>query len=165
MRSRLLIAPAIAAALVLGGCAAQPYPVETVEALQGSVLTVTQKSAEGDPAAALSELDVLTVRVEDAHARGELTDERHADITASIAAVRAQLEALVAAQEQAAAEQAEAEQQQRIQDEAQRIADEQRAAEEAQRQQQEEQQKKDEEKKDDEEDDDKRGPGKGGKDD
>jgi hypothetical protein len=98
---RRLFPIAIAAALVLSGCAADDdYPAATAQTLQAHVLEVTQSAASGDPAAALKRLDELVVVVKDALARETITAERHDSILSAIDLVRVDLEAAIAAIEQ-----------------------------------------------------------------
>jgi hypothetical protein len=95
---RRLAPVVIAAALVLGGCAADDdYPAATSQALQAHVLEVTESAASGDPAAALTRLDELVVLVKDALARETITAERHDSILAAVELVRIDLEAAIAA--------------------------------------------------------------------
>jgi hypothetical protein len=103
-----LTAGVVACALVLTGCAASGSPGATPTAsrysstvaseLQSGVLSVTSSAAGGDPSGALNRLDELTATLADARARGTVTAARFDSIMASIALVRADLEAAVAAQ-------------------------------------------------------------------
>jgi len=104
----VLSAGVLACALVLTGCSAGSEPAATSTAstysssvaseLQARVLAVTSSAAGGDPTAALNRLDELTATLADARARGAVTTARFYSIATSIALVRADLEAAVAAQ-------------------------------------------------------------------
>ncbi|CAN5319765.1 hypothetical protein BH09ACT5_BH09ACT5_19730 [soil metagenome] len=96
---RIGLVVALALSLGLAGCAApttDDYPAATAQALQARVLTVTEAAASGDATAALARLDELEAALLDAHARGTVDDGRYESITAAIALVRADLEAVVA---------------------------------------------------------------------
>jgi hypothetical protein len=103
-----LFAGIVAFALVLTGCATSGTPGATPTAsrysstiaseLQSGVLSVTSSAAGGDPAGALNRLDELTATLADARARGTVTAARFDSIMSSIALVRTDLEAAVAAQ-------------------------------------------------------------------
>jgi hypothetical protein len=107
-RALVLATGALAVAILLTGCAgtnapavtptASAYPSEVASRLQSAVLAVSSAAAGGDPTAALNRLDELTATLADARARGAVTTARFDSITASIALVRADLEAAVAAQ-------------------------------------------------------------------
>jgi hypothetical protein len=77
---------------------ASAYPAAVASRLQSAVLAVSSASAAGDPSAAIARLDELAAILADARARGEVTAARFESITASLALVRADLEAAVAAQ-------------------------------------------------------------------
>jgi hypothetical protein len=97
----------VACALVLTGCvggtepavttSASPYSATVASKLQAGVQAVTSSAAGGDPATALGRLDELAVTLADARARGLVTTARFDSITASIALVRADLQAAIAA--------------------------------------------------------------------
>lgn len=99
---------ALVIAVALTGCVGTGAPVQTPTAsaypstvasrLQSAVLAVSSASAAGDPTAAIARLDELAATLADARARGEVTSARFESITASLALVRADLEAAVAAQ-------------------------------------------------------------------
>lgn len=103
-----LAAGMLACALVLTGCATGNTPGATptpsrysstvASELQSGVLSITSAAAGGDPAGALNRLDELAATLADARARGTVTTARFNSIMASIALVRADLEAAVAAQ-------------------------------------------------------------------
>lgn len=99
---------ALVLVIALTGCVGTGAPVQTPTAsaysaavasrLQSAVLAVSSASAAGDPSAAIARLDELAAILADARARGEVTTARFESITASLALVRADLEAAVAAQ-------------------------------------------------------------------
>ena len=102
------IATMIVGALILAGCAASPtphaatstppsYAPAAVARLQAGVLSVATTAADGDAASALTRLDDLAALAGTARASGEITVARLQAITESIALVRADLEAAVAA--------------------------------------------------------------------
>lgn len=108
------LALGIACCLALAGCAptnsprstpsasasaVSDYPRTVAARLQADVLSVTASAAEGDPASALSHLDELTAALDDARARHEVSAARFQSISESIALVRSDLEAAVAAQQ------------------------------------------------------------------
>jgi hypothetical protein len=107
-RAALLATGLLAITIVLTGCAgsgtpvaapkASPYSSTVASELQAGVLSVTSSAAGGDPTAALARLDELTAALANARARGAVTTARFDSITASIALVRADLEAAVTAQ-------------------------------------------------------------------
>jgi hypothetical protein len=82
---------------LLSGCA--PTPTDMAEngakQLQSAVAAVTQSAAEGDIAAAITNLDALERRLTEAAASGKISTDRSAKIQASIALVRADLSALL----------------------------------------------------------------------
>lgn len=92
---------ALVAVLALSGCTVQntDYSAQTARPLQGQVLAVAESSAAGDPVASLTHLDELAASLEDARAKHTISAERYSSITASIALVRADLEAAIAVQE------------------------------------------------------------------
>lgn len=109
------LALAIACCLALAGCAptnsprstpsasvsasaVSDYPRSVAARLQADVLSVTTSAAQGDPASALSRLDELTAALDDARAKHEVSAARFQSISESIALVRIDLEAAVAAQ-------------------------------------------------------------------
>ena len=97
----------VACALALTGCVGGSEPAATTTAssysatvaseLQAGVQAVTSSTAGGDPSTALARLDELAVTLADARARGLVTTARFDSITASIALVRTNLEAAIAA--------------------------------------------------------------------
>lgn len=92
---------AVAAILALGGCAADDgYSDAAAQSLQEAVLAVTQASHEGDWVTAQERLDDAAARLAQALAAGEISEERAAEITAAIGAVREDLDALLAVQQQ-----------------------------------------------------------------
>ncbi|QGQ19301.1 hypothetical protein GC089_08740 [Cellulomonas sp. JZ18] len=97
---------AVVLALVLAGCAAGDVDARRAGLLQQDVLAVTAAAAEGRLDAAAVLLERLRTEVDDAHGDGDLSDERHDEVTAALDDVAAQLEAGLAAQ--AAAAEAEA---------------------------------------------------------
>jgi uncharacterized protein YceK len=101
MRMRSVTLAVLVTLLVLSGCTTQTtdYSAQTARPLQKQVLAVAESSAAGDPAASLTHLDELAASLEDARARGTISANRYASITASIALVRTDLEAAIAAQE------------------------------------------------------------------
>ncbi|GAB3138026.1 mucin-associated surface protein [Marisediminicola antarctica] len=144
----VLAATMLAVTLLLAGCASPAaYSEETAQDLQERVLAVTDAAASADYAAAQVRIDELRVAANDALARGELSEERHAAIVSALDLVESDIDAALAAEAaaaEAAAQAAEAEEaarfaeEQRLADEAaaaedQRLADEAAAAEEAAR--------------------------------
>ncbi len=122
--STVLTAALLSVTLLLAGCASPAaYSEETAQDLQQRVLAVTDAAASADYAAAQVRIDELRVAANDALARGELSEERHAAIVSALDLVESDIDAALAA-EAAAAEAAEAA-------EATRLAEEQRLAEEA----------------------------------
>ena len=97
MTRRIAVVAAIMLSLGvgLGGCAA-PEPVsytpEAAQALQGSVLSVTEAAAAGDAESALARLAELEAALLDQLARGAIDQARFDSVTAAIALVRADLE-------------------------------------------------------------------------
>ena len=108
MRRATALVTLVAGALMLTGCvgngvpAAPPttssYSSAAASRLQSAVLSVSSSAAAGDPAAALSRLDELTVTLADARARGEVSTARLDSISAAMALVRADLQAAITAQ-------------------------------------------------------------------
>jgi TolA-binding protein len=118
MKRRLipqLLALALAGA-ALAGCAATPDVSDTAsQQLQESVRLVATRASEGDPSAAVTELDTLQSRLDSAVDSGDVSAERSQTIQAAIDLVRTDLaqkiadaEAASAAEAAAAAEQAAA---------------------------------------------------------
>lgn len=86
-------ATVVVVALALSGCASTAALTDTAASqLQQDVLAVTTAAKDGDVTGALAALDEASAELEAAYARGDVTEERHALITAAIAAVRAKLE-------------------------------------------------------------------------
>jgi hypothetical protein len=106
---RILAGWLLGAVLVTGalaGCAAAPELDRTAaRQLQSQVLAVTEAAAANDPAAALTRLDELVVKLDEAAARGDVSFVRHQSIRKSIDAVRVDLTARQAEAARAAAEQ------------------------------------------------------------
>ena len=108
MRRATVLAALLVGALMLTGCVGNGAPAATpttssyssaaASRLQSAVLSVSSSAAGGDPAAALSRLDELTVTLADARARGEVSTARLASISAAMALVRADLQAAITAQ-------------------------------------------------------------------
>jgi hypothetical protein len=97
---RAFAAIAMAAVLALGGCAADDgYSDAAAHALQDGVFAVTQLSSQGDYAGALTALADTESRLAEALASGEISQERADEITAAIAGVRGNLNALIAQQQ------------------------------------------------------------------
>ena len=106
MRMRSFTLVMLIGALALSGCSAQhasdstqKYSAQTARPLQEQVLAVAESSATGDPAASLTRLDELAASLKDARARGTVSVERYASITAAIALVRSDLEAAITVQD------------------------------------------------------------------
>lgn len=79
--------------IALAGCAqASPYPTETAATLQSQVLAVSTAAAGSDFASAMTRLDELEVGLNDALARGAVTQERFDSIRSAIDLVRTDLE-------------------------------------------------------------------------
>ena len=90
---------AIALGLALAGCAPAPsYTEEASQALQASVLAVTETAAAGDPESALTRLDELQTALDAQLASGGIDQERYDSVSAAIALVRTDLQAAVEAQ-------------------------------------------------------------------
>jgi hypothetical protein len=96
----------LAGSLALTGCSSQStssassYPTSAAQALQSQVLAVSQTAADGDYAGSLTVLAELGTSAKDALARGTISPERYASISAAIALVRSDLESAVAAEQQ-----------------------------------------------------------------
>jgi hypothetical protein len=88
-----------AAALLLGGCAATPADLDakTAVLLQNTVVDAAEQAAAGDSTGALTTLGTLESQLDFATATGDVTDARAEEIRSSIALVRADLEAAIAA--------------------------------------------------------------------
>ena len=89
---------ASAAVLTIGaltGCTQPPPDISSAEAvkLQTSVMAVTKAAAGGQIAAAISALDALQAKLQEAAASGTVTANRYTRIKASIDLVRADLTA------------------------------------------------------------------------
>ena len=87
--------------ILLSGCATtanDSYSADTADALQGSVLAVSEASAAGDPESALARLDDLQALLLDAYGAGSVTKPRFDSITAAIDLVRADLELAISHQ-------------------------------------------------------------------
>ncbi|WP_168915534.1 hypothetical protein [Microcella flavibacter] len=104
------VLPALVMAAVLGltGCAGSAYDAETARALQERVAAVSTAAASEDWPTTETELMELETETQTALARGEITQARADAIMASVALVRADVDAALEA-ERVAAEQAEAE--------------------------------------------------------
>lgn len=101
----------------LAGCAPAPeLDRDAARQLQSTVLAVTEAAAANDPAASLTRLDELVLKLDEAAARGEVSFKRHQSIRKSVDSVRADLTARqaeaeaarVAAEQEAAAQAAAA---------------------------------------------------------
>jgi hypothetical protein len=89
---RAVVAGAVALALGLSGCAAEPdYSTQTASTLQHGVLAVATAAHADDLAGAQTQLAALEKLNDAARTKGEISAARHAAIAASIAAVRADL--------------------------------------------------------------------------
>jgi hypothetical protein len=90
----------LAATLGLSGCAVETtgYSEQAARPLQEQVLAVANGAAAGQPSESLTRLDELVASLKDARARGTVSSERYASITAAIALVRGDLEAAITAQ-------------------------------------------------------------------
>lgn len=91
----------LAATLGLSACAVEAtgYSEQAARPLQEQVLAVANGAAAGQPDVSLTRLDELVASLKDARARGTVSSERYASITAAIALVRGDLEAAIAAQQ------------------------------------------------------------------
>jgi len=137
----VLTATALAVTLLLSGCASPAaYSEETAQNLQQRVLAVTDAAATADYAAAQVRIDELRVAANDALARGEISEERHAAIASALDLVESDVDAALAT-EAAAAEAVRLAEEQRLAEEAAaaeeaaRLAEEAAAAEEAAKEQ------------------------------
>lgn len=105
----------VAAALLLAAALAGCGPADTglqqdaARQLQERVLGVSQAAAGSDHAAALKALESLEADLGAAATNGQVSEDRRRSIVAAVAAVRADLEAEVAAAAKAAEEAAAAE--------------------------------------------------------
>ncbi len=96
---RALAALGLAAVLALSGCATDDgYPAATAQSLQEAVHAVTTASSIGDWATAQGALVEAETRLATALDNGEISEERAAEISLAMEAVRIDLEALIAAQ-------------------------------------------------------------------
>ena len=79
---------------MLAGCAATPGDItdDAAAQLQSTVASVAETAAAGDPAGALTQLDVLQQQLDAALADGSVSAERAAAIQAKIDIVRAELQ-------------------------------------------------------------------------
>lgn len=101
IRERLATRLSVAASAVvltigaLSGCTQPPPDISSAEAvkLQASVMAVTKAAAGGQIAAAISALDALQAKLQEAAAAGTVTANRYTRIKASIDLVRADLTA------------------------------------------------------------------------
>ena len=99
-RSRTSIAAAILViGLSIAGCSATPtgLDTETSRTWQARVVAIAEYAGATDHATALQELDALETEAARARADGEISAERASIIQQSIALVRADLEAAIAA--------------------------------------------------------------------
>lgn len=100
---RLRVAAGMAAACLtlaaLSGCAAAPGDLDpqTGRELQARVLAVSTAAANADPAVGLRTLDELVDHLTRAAADGEVSFKRHQSIMKAVGAVRADLQAAMAA--------------------------------------------------------------------
>lgn len=138
--ARVRLTIALAGALILAGCAAEPVDIDPAvsDELSTSVVQIADVAAAGDYVTALGRLDELEARASTAAGDGSITAARLVALQDAIERVRADLQGIQAAAEQAAADQAAvdaaaaaAAEQARIaaQAEADRLAAEQAAAE------------------------------------
>lgn len=99
MRTRVFAAVMLAATLGLSACAVEAtgYSEQAARPLQEQVLAVANGAAAGQPDVSLTRLDELAASLKDARARGTVSSERYASITAAIALVRGDLEAAITA--------------------------------------------------------------------
>jgi hypothetical protein len=94
-RSHAKAAAALVAVLALSGCAAPSYEAETAEQLRGDVHSIAASSAAGDWDAAVAGLDEMADRLDRAHSRGRMDDDRFEAIAAAMRLVRADLESAI----------------------------------------------------------------------
>jgi hypothetical protein len=96
---------ALAAALILAGCASTPDLSPSAAAdLQQQVLRSTLAAEVGDDQAALDSLDAALAALESAADDGSVTSSRYRDIAAAAAVVRTRLEGRIAAKAAEAAQ-------------------------------------------------------------
>jgi hypothetical protein len=116
-RGALRCVSAAAAALLLAGSLAACGPADsglkqdTAAQLQQRVLSVSQAAAGNDPAGALNELTALEADLAAATSNGSVSDARRRSITTAVAAVRADLNDVIAAAAAAAGDAAAAQRQ------------------------------------------------------
>lgn len=89
---------ALAATVLLSGCAPSDPSDAVTARLDASVVQTADRAASGDYAGAAASLDVLQTRLAEYVEAGDVTADRSAEIQAAIDAVRADLAALIAAQ-------------------------------------------------------------------
>lgn len=102
-----LAAASVAVVVGLAGCAPEAEPDLTTsqaESYRAQVVTIAERSAVGEYANALAELEAFEAEIDRAVAAGELDGEREQRIRDAIALVRADLEAAIAAAAEAEAE-------------------------------------------------------------
>lgn len=95
---QFVIAAPIAAALLLAGCTATTGDLAagTATSMQESVKLIAERAAASDIVGALSELDALQARLEQARTAGTIGAERAARVQQRIDLVRADLQTLAA---------------------------------------------------------------------
>ena len=131
----VLTATMLAGTLLLSGCASPTvYSEETAQDLQQRVLAVTDAAAGADYPAAKVRIDELRAAANDALARGDISDERHAAIVSALDLVKSDVDAALAAEAAAAAEAARLAEEQRLAEEAAVAAEAARLAEEQEKQ-------------------------------
>ena len=131
----VLTATMLAGTLLLSGCASPTvYSEETAQDLQQRVLAVTDAAAGADYPAAKVRIDELRAAANDALARGDISDERHAAIVSALDLVESDVDAALAAKAAAAAEAARLAEEQRLAEEAAVAAEAARLAEEQEKQ-------------------------------
>lgn len=91
---------AVAVGLGLSSCAADTtdYSAQTARPFQEQVLAVADGVAADQLDVSLTRLDELAVSLKDARARGAVSAERYASISAAVGLVRGDLETAIAAQ-------------------------------------------------------------------
>ena len=103
MTRRAIVVAAVVVALGIGlaGCApAGPvYTSEAAQALQSSVLAVTEAAAEDDPDSALARLDELQAALDAQLAGGGIDQARYDSVSAAVSAVRADLQSAIDARQ------------------------------------------------------------------
>ncbi|MET3769957.1 hypothetical protein ABIB15_002661 [Marisediminicola sp. UYEF4] len=120
-----LTATMLAVTLLLGGCASPAaYSEETAQDLQQRVLAVTDAAAAADYAAAQVRIDELRAAANDALAKGDLSEERHAAIVSALDLVESDISTALAAEAAAAEEAARLAEEQRLAEEAAAAAEE-----------------------------------------